>query len=155
MIGLHSFSKLVELRTYGIKLTVCILQNILGRPSVGVDGNLRYEPKALSGGYCHCALVIVDLAGQNAKQCCFAASVVSEYADAFALGNVEAEPVKYIFTQFKGLYKSVDGYVCHYISPKSAYRRLKHGVYNAAGSSESAAAVFDDAGEGIGVLLVV
>ena len=81
---------------------------------------------------------------------------MAENADALTLGNVEAEPVKYVFTQFKGLYKSVDGYVCHYISPKLfCYRCLEHGVDNAAGSTKSAAAVFDKADKGVGVRFVV
>ena len=81
---------------------------------------------------------------------------MAENADALTLGNVEAEPVKYVFTQFKGLYKSVDGYICHYISPKLfCYRCLEHGVYDAAGSAKSAAAVFDKAYKGVGMLLIV
>ena len=81
---------------------------------------------------------------------------MAENADALTLGNVEAEPVKYVFTQFKGLYKSVDGYICHYISPKLfCYRCLEHGVDHAAGSTKSAAAVFNKADKGVGVRFIV
>ena len=81
---------------------------------------------------------------------------MAENADALTLGNVEAEPVKYVFTQFKGLYKSVDGYVCHYISPKLfCYRCLEHGVNYAAGSTKAASAVFNKAYKGVGMLLIV
>ena len=119
LVGLHSFGKLVEACAYGVQLAVRVLQNVLGRPSVGIDGDLRYEPQALSGGYRHRALIIVYLTRQNAEQRRFAAAVMAENADALTLGNVEAEPVKYIFTQFKGLDKSVDGYICHVFSPEN------------------------------------
>ena len=155
LIMLHFMRKLIKACANGIKLTVSILKDVLGRPSVRVDGYLRDKPEALSGGYGHRALVVVYLAREYAERG-LSAAVMAENADALTLGNVEAEPVKYVFTQFKGLYKSVDGYVCHYISPKLfCYRCLKHGVYDAAGSTKAAAAAFDKADKCIGMLLIV
>ena len=156
LVVLHFMRKLVKARAYGIKLTVSILKDVFCSPPVGIDGDLRNKPQSLAGGYGHRTLVVIYLAGQYAEERGLSAAVMAENADTLTLGNVEAEPVKYVFTQFKGLYKSVDGYVCHYISPKLfCYRCLKHGVYDAAGSTKAASAVFNKADKGVGVRFVV
>ena len=55
--------KLIKACANGIKLTVSILKDVLGRPSVRVDGYLRNKPEALSGGYGHSTLIVIYLAG--------------------------------------------------------------------------------------------
>ena len=63
---------------------------------------------------------------------------MAENADALTLGNVEAEPVKYVLPNSKDFTSPLTRYVCHYISPKLfCYRCLKLGVYDAAGSAKS------------------
>ena len=63
LIMLHFMRKLVKARAYGVKLAVSVPENVLGRPSVRVDGYLRNKPEALSGGYGNRALIVVYLAG--------------------------------------------------------------------------------------------
>ena len=116
---LHLLCKLLEPCAYRVKLSVRVAQNVFRCPIRGIHRYLRYEPNALSGGYGHRAFVIVYFAYEDTEQRGLAAAVMAENADALTLGNVEAEPVKYIFTQFKGLDKSVDGYICHVFSPEN------------------------------------
>ena len=63
LIMLHFMRKLIKACANGIKLTVSILKDVLGRPSVRVDGYLRNKPEALSGGYGHSTLIVIYLAG--------------------------------------------------------------------------------------------
>ena len=63
LVVLHFMRKLVKARAYGVKLAVSVPENVLGRPSVRVDGYLRNKPQALSGGNGHSTLIVVYLAG--------------------------------------------------------------------------------------------
>ena len=69
------------------------LEHILGGVIRGVDGDLGDEADALAGSDLQCALVVRDLAGENAEKGGLAAAVMAENSDVFSGLHIERQAV--------------------------------------------------------------
>jgi len=88
-------------------------QDILGGILVGIDGYLRDKPDAPARGDDDIALVLRELAGEQAKERGLARAVFAEKANALPGGDLEAEAVQDVFIDLEGFDEVVHGDVDH------------------------------------------
>ena len=121
MVVSHYLCQLVHAVLHFIQMLVCIPQNVLGGPIGRVYGNLGDEPHALAAENADAAVIGVELACQNAKQCGFAAAVAAQNPNTFAVVDLKGQTVQYVFVLFKGLDQSLHRNIDHVFSLISLY----------------------------------